>query len=81
MPESLRLQMNRSEMQMQIHWRRTMTVLFVLPLVLSIFCEAAEPRRQWTVYLAQDKHLDYNWCGSTEEIESRMFNHFNGVFC
>ena len=28
--------------------------------------------RQWTVYLAQDKHLDYNWCGSTTEIELRM---------
>jgi hypothetical protein len=24
------------------------------------------------VYLAQDKHLDYNWCGSTTEIELRM---------
>ena len=28
--------------------------------------------RQWTIYLAQDKHLDYNWCGSTTEIELRM---------
>ncbi len=28
--------------------------------------------RSWTVYLAQDKHLDYNWCGSTTEIELRM---------
>jgi hypothetical protein len=28
--------------------------------------------RQWTVYLAQDKHLDYNWCGSRVEIEVRM---------
>ncbi|MHB8900623.1 MAG: glycoside hydrolase family 38 N-terminal domain-containing protein [Thermoguttaceae bacterium] len=33
---------------------------------------AAENRRPWTVYLAQDKHLDYNWCGSTTEIELRM---------
>lgn len=30
------------------------------------------PSRQWTIYLAQDKHLDYNWCGSTTEIELRM---------
>jgi hypothetical protein len=29
-------------------------------------------RRTWTIYLAQDKHLDYNWCGSTAEIEVRM---------
>ena len=29
-------------------------------------------QRAWTIYLAQDKHLDYNWCGSTTEIELRM---------
>jgi hypothetical protein len=29
-------------------------------------------KRKWTIYLAQDKHLDYNWCGSTTEIELRM---------
>ena len=28
--------------------------------------------RKWTVYLAQDKHLDYNWCGTPAEIETRM---------
>ncbi|MHB1319124.1 MAG: glycosyl hydrolase-related protein [Anaerolineae bacterium] len=28
--------------------------------------------RQWTIYLAQDKHLDYNWCGTPAEIEARM---------
>lgn len=28
--------------------------------------------RQWTIYLAQDKHLDYNWCGTNTEIEVRM---------
>jgi hypothetical protein len=28
--------------------------------------------RHWTVYLCQDKHLDYNWCGSNTEIEIRM---------
>jgi len=28
--------------------------------------------RRWTVYLAQDKHLDYNWCGTNTEIEVRM---------
>lgn len=32
----------------------------------------APPQRQWTIYLAQDKHLDYNWCGSTTAIELRM---------
>lgn len=28
--------------------------------------------RQWTIYLTQDKHLDYNWCGTPAEIEVRM---------
>ena len=28
--------------------------------------------REWTIYLAQDKHLDYNWCGTNTEIELRM---------
>lgn len=28
--------------------------------------------RHWTVYIAQDKHLDYNWCGTRTEIERRM---------
>ena len=28
--------------------------------------------RNWTIFLAQDKHLDYGWCGSTTEIELRM---------
>jgi len=35
-------------------------------------CKANEKARQWTIYLAQDKHLDYNWCGSTTEIELRI---------
>lgn len=34
--------------------------------------QAAKPRRTWTIYIAQDKHLDYNWCGTTTEIEMRM---------
>ena len=34
--------------------------------------DAGGKPRPWTVYLAQDKHLDYNWCGSTTEIELRM---------
>lgn len=50
--------------------------LCVVFLILSPFapvaCGAAASGRQWTVYLAQDKHLDYNWCGSTTEIELRM---------
>ncbi len=31
-----------------------------------------ETERKWTIYLTQDKHLDYNWCGSPAEIETRM---------
>ncbi len=30
------------------------------------------PSRRWTIYLAQDKHLDYNWCGTPVEVEARM---------
>ena len=49
-------------------------------LAFSVLCQATEAGlptveqegRQWTIYLAQDKHLDYNWCGSTTEIELRM---------
>ena len=54
-------------------------------ILLSLTCVAlamgrrvahsAEPdtsARNWTIYLAQDKHLDYNWCGSTTEVELRM---------
>jgi hypothetical protein len=29
-------------------------------------------KRSWIIYIAQDKHLDYNWCGATSEIETRM---------
>ena len=47
-------------------------ILLGLQLALSVICQATERDRQWTVYLAQDKHLDYNWCGSTTEIELRM---------
>ncbi len=43
-----------------------------LCLALSLICHADEDARQWTVYIAQDKHLDYGWCGSTTEIELRM---------
>ena len=43
-----------------------------LCLAASVPCLGAENDRRWTVYLAQDKHLDYNWCGSTTEIELRM---------
>ena len=35
-------------------------------------CHAKQANRQWTVYLAQDKHLDYGWCGSPLETESWM---------
>jgi len=47
-------------------------VCLCLWLMTSIPCRAGESGRQWTIYLAQDKHLDYNWCGSTTEIELRM---------
>ena len=33
---------------------------------------AEESNRTWTVFIAQDKHLDYNWCGTTTEIELRI---------
>jgi len=45
---------------------------FALILGLAVACRAQERGSRWTVYLAQDKHLDYNWCGSTTEIELRM---------
>lgn len=35
-------------------------------------CLADGSGRHWTIYLAQDKHLDYGWCGSATEIELRM---------
>ena len=47
-------------------------ILLGLLLAFPIVCQATEKGRQWTIYLAQDKHLDYNWCGSTTEIELRM---------
>jgi len=34
-----------------------------LLLVFTVVCQATDRGSQWTVYLAQDKHLDYNWCG------------------
>ncbi|MFZ5832109.1 MAG: glycosyl hydrolase-related protein [Planctomycetota bacterium] len=34
--------------------------------------DARATPRNWTIYLAQDKHLDYNWCGSPTEVELRM---------
>ena len=43
-----------------------------LCLTLAANCQATEPGTEWTIYLAQDKHLDYNWCGSTTEVELRM---------
>ena len=46
--------------------------LFGLYLAFSATCQAQDRGSKWTVYLAQDKHLDYNWCGSTTEIELRM---------
>jgi len=52
---------------------------WVTAVTLTAFCApgatatpVAEPERTWTVYIAQDKHLDYNWCGTTTEIELRM---------
>jgi hypothetical protein len=31
-----------------------------------------QDERSWTIYIAQDKHLDYDWCGTESEIETRM---------
>ncbi len=47
-------------------------IAWFLCLAASVPCLGAEDGRRWTVYLAQDKHLDYGWCGSTTEIELRM---------
>ena len=51
-------------------------LLWVLCAVLAVSglteCHGSQPDRTWTVYIAQDKHLDYNWCGTTTEIELRM---------
>jgi len=46
--------------------------VFRILLCLSLLGVSGASERQWTVYLAQDKHLDYGWCGSTTEIELRM---------
>jgi hypothetical protein len=58
---------------------RTTLLKLSLPILASVCISAAAPSiggedaaRQWTIYLAQDKHLDYHWCGSTTEIELRM---------
>ncbi len=73
MNKSLTSQVGTSEMNRQRDRRKTTAAtLLCMQFLLSICCLAAEPPRQWTIYLAQDKHLDYNWCGSTAEIESRM---------
>jgi len=47
-------------------------ILWFLCLAASASCLGEENGRRWTIYLAQDKHLDYGWCGSTTEIELRM---------
>ena len=53
--------------------KKLFTILcFSLLLTLSVTCQAIERSTKWTIYLAQDKHLDYGWCGSTTEVELRM---------
>lgn len=47
-------------------------LVWFLCLAASIPSLGGQANRQWTVYIAQDKHLDYNWCGSTTEVELRM---------
>jgi hypothetical protein len=47
-------------------------IAWLLCLLLWSPCWGTEGGRRWTVYLAQDKHLDYGWCGSITEIELRM---------
>ena len=65
-------------MTCSIRARRTsQAIVFCALLVLQAAVgernsHGAELGRKWTVYVAQDKHLDYNWCGSTTEIELRM---------
>lgn len=53
--------------------KKSFTILcFGLFLAFSVTCQATEYATKWTIYLAQDKHLDYGWCGSTTEVELRM---------
>jgi len=47
-------------------------IAWLLCLLLWSPCWGTEGGRRWTLYLAQDKHLDYGWCGSTTEVELRM---------
>ena len=54
------------------HRRCSVVFLWLCLLLAASLATAEEGRRSWTIYLAQDKHLDYNWCGSTTEIELRM---------
>ncbi len=52
--------------------RRRCLISWFLCLVPWTSCLGDGSGRHWTVYLAQDKHLDYGWCGSATEIELRM---------
>lgn len=53
-------------------WCWLSLICLVLAPCAAIAAERENPQRTWTIYLAQDKHLDYNWCGSTTEVELRM---------
>ena len=47
-------------------------IAWLLCLLIWNPCPGAEGGKRWTIYLVQDKHLDYGWCGSTTEVELRM---------
>ena len=49
------------------------TLTFAASFVIgTVGAHAQAPDREWTIYIAQAKHLDYNWCGTTTEVELRM---------
>ena len=56
-----------------IKWFLAAELTFAASFVIgAVGAHAQEPDRNWTVYIAQAKHLDYNWCGTTTEVELRM---------
>ena len=56
-----------------IKWFLAATFTLAASFVIgTVGAHAEEPERNWTIYIAQAKHLDYNWCGTTTEVELRM---------
>jgi len=60
-------------LQRCIKWFLAATLTFAASSVIGAAgTHAQKPERKWTIYIAQAKHLDYNWCGTTTEVELRM---------